>query len=345
MIRYSILLLASGLLFSCSGEKKENSTGAPKAKPLTVYGYVVQPDTLNVEITASATVLANEEVELHPEVSGKVTGIFFSEGEFVSKGKLLVKINDQELQAQLQRAKYVEELAQSDENRKKQLLEARGISREEYEIAQNKLNTTHAEIDLINAQIAKTEITAPFSGKTGLRNISEGAYVSPSAIVTTLQQTNPVKIDFSIPQKYISLVNPGTSVICTDEKGHEFTAVVYATDAKVDQSMRSIQVRARYANDGNKLIPGMFLEVKVVSEARPDALVIPAEALIPVMNGEKVYTSLNGVAIPHLVTSGYRTETKVEIREGLQPGDTVITTGILMLRDSAKVKVEKVLNR
>ena len=334
------------MLVSCSGEKKkENAAAGQKNRFLTVYGYVVQPDTLAVEITAPATVLANEEVELHPEVSGKVTGIFFSEGEFVSEGKLLVKINDQDLQAQLQRAKYVEELARSDENRKRQLLEARGISREEYEIALNKMNTAHAEIELINAQIAKTEITAPFSGKTGLRNISEGAYVSPSAIVTTLQQTNPVKIDFSIPQKYISLVNPGTKVICRDDKGHEFIAVVYATDAKVDESMRSIKVRARYGNEGNKLVPGMFLEVKVVSEARPDALIIPAEALIPVMNGEKVYTSLNGLAIPHLVTSGYRTETKVEIRAGLQPGDTVITTGILMLRDSAKVKVEKVLNR
>lgn len=334
-------------LLSCSGEKKSDPVlqNSPKTRSLSVYGYVVQPDTLNVEITATGTVFANEEVELHPEVSGKVTGIFFNEGEFAPKGKLLVKINDQDLQAQRQRATYVQELAQTDENRKKQLLEARGISKEEYEIALNKLNTTRAEIQLIDAQIAKTEITAPFSGRIGLRNISEGAYVSPLAVVTTLQQTNPVKIEFSVPQKYISLINPGTRVICRDDKGHAFTAVVYATDAKVDEEMRSIRVRARYGNEGNQLVPGMFLEVQVVSEARTDALVIPAEALIPVLNGEKVYTALNGIAVPHLVTSGYRTETSVEIKAGLQPGDTVITTGILMMRDSARVKVDKVLNR
>lgn len=350
LIRKTTLVAIPGLMltivFSCTGgQKKETVTAGTKNRPLSVYGYIVQPDTLNVEITASATVLANEEVELHPEVSGKVTTINFREGEFVQGGKLLVKINDQELQAQLQRAKFQEELAQTDEIRKKQLLEARGISREEYEIALNKLNTTRADIQLILAQIAKTEITAPFSGRIGLRNISEGAYVSPAVMVTTLQQTNPVKIDFSIPQKYISLVIPGTKVRCSDDKGKEFEAVVYATDAKVDEGMRSIRVRARYSNEGNRLTPGMFLEAKVVSEARKDALVIPAEALIPVLNGEKVYTALNGVAIPHKVTSGYRTETKVEIRNGLRPGDTVITTGILMLRDSLKVSVDKVLNR
>jgi membrane fusion protein (multidrug efflux system) len=341
-----MFVMLAGLLFSCSNNKKQDtSQTGQKNRVLSVYGYVVHPDTLRIEITASATVIANEEVELHPEVSGKVTGIFFREGEFVTKGKLLVKINDQELQAQLQRAKYLEDLAQSDEGRKKQLLEARGISKEEYEIALNKLNTTRAEIQLIDAQIAKTAITAPFSGRIGLRNISEGAYVSPSVIVTTLQQTNPVKIDFSVPQKYISLIKTGTKVICKDDQGREFTAFVYATDAKVNEEMRSIRVRARYGNEGNILIPGMFIEVKVIREARPDALVIPAEALIPVMDGEKVYTSLNGVAIPHKVTSGYRAETSVEITEGLQPGDTVITTGILMLRDSARVKVEKVLIR
>jgi len=342
------ILIISGILLgivSCSGDKKKETASSQKSRPLSVFGYVLQPDTLNIELTATATVLANEEVELHPEVSGKVTKINFSEGEFVPAGKLLVKINDQDLQAELERAHYIEELAKTDENRKRQLLEARGISREEYEIALNKLNTTQAEIRLIEAQIAKTEITAPFSGRIGLRNISEGAYVSPATVVTPLQQTMPVKIEFSVPQKYISLVNPGTEVICSDDKGRTFIAFVYATDAKVDEGMRSIRVRARYANEGNRLVPGMFLEAKIVSEARKDALVIPAEALIPVLNGEKVYTAMNGIAVPHKVSSGYRTETKVEIREGLQPGDTVITTGILMLRDSIQVKVDKVINR
>jgi membrane fusion protein, multidrug efflux system len=345
MNRWIGLILIAGLLWSCSDDKKKETTASQKGRPLSVYGYVLEPDTLNIELTATATVLANEEVELHPEVSGKVTKISFSEGEFVPAGKLLVKINDQDLQAELQRAHYVEELAQTDENRKRQLLDARGISREEYEIALNKLNTTQAEIRLIEAQIAKTEITAPFSGRIGLRNISEGAYVSPVTVVTSLQQTSPVKIEFSVPQKYISLVNPGTEVICSDDKKRTFKASVYATDAKVDEGMRAIRVRARYSNEGNRLVPGMFLEAKIVSEARKDALVIPAEALIPVLNGEKVFTVLNGIALPHMVSSGYRTETKVEIRNGLQPGDTVITTGILMLRDSMKVKVDKLINR
>lgn len=340
----SALLL--GLLTACSSEKsKGTAQGSSKGKPLSVFGYVVQPDTLNIELTATATVLANEEVEIHPEVSGKVTGLYFEEGDQVTEGQLLVKINDQDLQAQLQRARYAEELAQSDENRKKQLLEARGISREEYEISLNKLNTARAEILLIRAQIAKTEIAAPFSGRIGLRNISNGAFVSSSTLVTTLQQTRPVKIEFSVPQKYISLIRPGTPVLCTDDKGATFTATVYALDARVDEGMRSIRVRARYSNEGNRLVPGMFLETKVVTEARKDALVIPAEALIPVLNGEKVFTALNGKAVSHRVTSGYRTETTVEIRNGLQPGDTVITTGILMLKDSINVKVDKVINR
>jgi membrane fusion protein, multidrug efflux system len=351
MSRFSIyktgsLFIGMLLLFSCSGNKQQDGKqGASKSKALSVIGYVVRPDTFNVEITAAGTVLANESVELHPEVSGRVTGIYFAEGEFVTKGKLLVKINDQELQAELQKARYVENLAQSDENRKRQLLEGRGISQEEYEISQNRLKTTQAEVDLIEAQIAKTEIVAPFQGRIGLRNISEGAYISPTITVTTLQQTNPVKIEFSVPQKYISLVKPGVNISFTDEKGQEFSAAIYATDASIDEGMRSIRVRARYDNSGNKLVPGMFINVRVRSEASKTAIVIPAEALIPVMDGEKVYTCSGGRAIPHSVVSGYRTETKVEISKGLELGDTVITTGILMLRDSSLVRVDKIINR
>ena len=345
-IRAGSLSLVFLLLFSCSGSKqKEGNKGTPKTKILSVLGYVVRPDTFNVEITAAGTILANEAVELHPEASGRVTGIYFAEGEFVAKGKLLVKINDQELQAELQKAQYIENLAQSDENRKRQLLEGRGISQEEYEISQNRLKTAQAEVDLIKAQIAKTEIVAPFAGRIGLRNISEGAYISPTITVTALQQTNPVKIEFSVPQKYITLVQPGAVVTFTDEKGQEFNAAIYATDASIDEGMRSIRVRARNDNAGNKLVPGMFVNVKVRSETSKDAIVIPAEALIPVMDGEKVYTISGGRAIPHKVLSGYRTETRVEIKDGLKQGDTVLTTGILMLRDSSLVRVEKIMNR
>jgi|WetSurMetagenome_2_1015567.scaffolds.fasta_scaffold13447_1 membrane fusion protein, multidrug efflux system len=334
------------ILLSCSGTNpKEEKQGSARNKPISVIGFVVRPDTFNVEINAAGTILANESVELHPEASGRVTGIYFAEGEFVPKGKLLVKINDQELQAELQKAKFVESLAQSDENRKRQLLEGKGISQEEYEISQNRLKTAQAEVDLIEAQIAKTEVVAPFAGRIGLRNISEGAYISPTIAITALQQTNPVKIEFAVPQKYISLVQPGAEVTFTDEKGQEYRAAIYATDASIDEGMRSIRVRARYDNSGNKLVPGMFVNVKVRSEASKNAIVIPAEALIPIMDGEKVYTSSGGRAISHKVVSGYRTETKVEIRNGLKQGDTVLTTGLLMLRDSSLVKVDKIINR
>lgn len=342
-----ILLLLTGILITaCSGkDDPKNASGPPKKRILPVYAFVVQPDTLNIDITASGTVLANEEVELHPEASGKVIGIFFQEGEYVDKGKVLIRINDKDLQAQLQKATYQMELARSDESRKKQLLEARGISQEEYEISLNKLHTSQAEIELIRAQLEKTSVTAPFQGRIGLRNISEGAYISPTTAITTLQQTNPVKIEFSIPQKYISMVRPGTMVQMITDKGEEMRATVYATDARIDESMRTIKIRARYPNQGNVLVPGMFVRIKVLNTETVNALIVPGEAIIPVQNGEKVYVVNNGVALPRKVITGYRSEIRVEIREGLMPGDTVITTGILMLRDSAAVRVEKLMNR
>jgi membrane fusion protein (multidrug efflux system) len=253
---------------------------------------------------------------------------------------VLVKINDADLQAELRRAQYQEDLARSDENRKRQLLEARGISQEEYEIAQNRLNTAKAEVELIRAQIGKTEITAPFSGRIGLRNISKGAYVSPAVAVTTLQQTNPVKIEFSVPQKYINRVGPGSFIEFSDEKGERYRAPVYATDARIDEGMRTIRVRARHDNPGNKLVPGMFVKVNIPMTSADETLIVPAEALIPVMGGEKVFVTRNGRAFSVRVTSGLRTESFVEIRQGLKPGDTVLTTGILVLRDSARVRIE-----
>ncbi len=173
---------------------------------LSVKCLIVTVRDLSNEISSIGTALAFEEVEIKSETAGRVINIFFKEGSFVSKGQLLIKINDSELQAQLSKAKNSLKLLQEREERQRVLYEKKLSSLEEYDVALNQLNAVKSDIDLLNAQIAKTEIRAPFNGKIGIINISEGAYVSPAVVIASLQNISQIKIDFTIPEKYATLI-------------------------------------------------------------------------------------------------------------------------------------------
>jgi membrane fusion protein (multidrug efflux system) len=332
-----ILLLAIPKIKSLSEDKKiinpmANGGGLP------VSFYVVTPEKLSNRILTTGTILANEEVELKSETAGRVTEVHFEEGSRVQQGALMIKINDAELQAELLKAQYRKELAADKERRGLEQLKIEAISQQDYDVILNELNREQAEIQLIRAQIAKTEIKAPFEGMVGLRYISKGSYIPQNTRIANFLDINPVKIDFAVPERYVNMVKVGNS-IAFKIQGYEeeFEGKVYAIEPRIDAATRTLQLRAQSPNPEGDILPGAFADIRLVLEEINDATMVPSEALVPELNGQKVFLFKGGKAMPQRVEIGTRSETKVQIVSGIANGDTVITSGILQLRPGAAV--------
>ncbi len=327
-------------IFSAKKSENRNPAFIPE---LAVKAFIARPQKLENEIFVTGTVLANEEIEIRSEISGKVEKIFFNEGSRVKKGDILVKVDDSELQAQLLKTQYQKKLAEEKEYRQRLLLEKEAISRQEYDIALTELNTLEAEIQLIKARIDKTEIRAPFDGVIGLRYVSVGSYISPSVKISTLQDIDTLKLEFSIPEKYIRLVDVGDRVnFKVQGSDKRYSAVIYAVDPKIDPTTRTLQVRAIFSNKNYEVLPGSFAEIEVVLEEIPNAILIPSEAIIPSAEGSKVFVYNQGKAFERNVETGIRTERFIHVKSGLNPGDTVLTTGLLQLKSGFKVKITEI---
>jgi len=331
-------LLSSGCSKSESNVPAGGRPGGPAGAP--VEAVVVRPQLLENRVYATGSLRANEEVELRTEISGRVTGIFFSEGSRVKKGTVLLTINDQELQAQLKRKQFEETLAADEERRQKSLLDINGVSREEYDKSSNRLKMIQAERELLETQIAKTRIVAPFDGVIGLRYVSEGGYVTPNILISTMQDNDPMKVEFSVPEKNARQIKNGTQILVRIGDSPEGSkGVVYAVESMIDPGTRTIKARATIPNPDGNLLPGSFGKVEVTLDQLPNAIVIPSGAIIPRINDEIVYVCRNGKAQSVTVRSGIRTESGTQITEGLAPGDTLVVSGLLQLTDGKNVQI------
>ena len=347
-IKYLVYtLLAVGIIgfigyrINANSNKGGDSKGPKgKSKAMTVNGVVVKYETFDNNLSLSGSIEANEQVEIRSEVSGIVEGIYFQEGSFVNKGQLLFKVNDIELRAQLRQTSTKEGLAAENERRAKLLLQKEAISQEEYDLARADLKSAQAQSQLIQAQIAKTSVRAPFSGKIGLRSISPGTYITPAILVTKLVNTGKLKITFSIPEKYASQVKSNT-IIRFKVAGSEdkYSAKIYAIEPEIAVATRTLQVRAIAENKDGKLLPGTFADVELPLDIIKDAIVVPTEAIIPVQNGKKIFISSNGLAKEIMIETATRTETSVLVLSGINEGDTVITNGVMSLKNDDPVKV------
>ena len=310
---------------------------------LQVKVHRVEPTELTERLSTTGTVRANEQVEIVSEISGKISSIHFDEGSRVSAGQLLLKIDDSELLAERQRALYRVDLAERDEARQKQLLEDGVIAREAYDVALGELNVLRAELQLIDAQLVKTEIRAPFNGVIGLRWVSTGSYLSSQTRIASLKDLDPVKLDFTVPEKYSALMRVGDRISFTvGSSDRTFDGTIYAVEPGIDASTRSLRVRARCPNRDGALVPGAFANVELVLRSVFDALTVPSIAVIPELGGKKVFVYEDGSAQPRSVETGIRSDTEVEVTRGLVEGDLVITTGLMQLQPGVKVEVEAV---
>lgn len=311
-------------------------------KPSTVEAEVMILSTKEMaeKLYLNASLMGDEEIELRPEIAGKVIKLNFEEGSKVKKGELLVKINDADLQAQLDKVKSQIKLAEEKEFRSRKLVEQNLISQEEYDVILNELNSRKADEALLTAQIEKTEIHAPFDGIVGLRSISEGSFINSSISIAILTKTDPIKIDFALPIKHANKVKIGNKVkVTVPNSDKEFTANIYAIDPKVDPTTRTLKVRAKTENSSAILLPGSYAEVEVVLDKNANSISVPTEAVVPDIGGEMVYLYKKGKAVPSRIEAGLRTNTEVQIFEGVNEGDTVITSAIIQLRPGVDVSI------
>ena len=345
-IVYTLLVLGFGafIAYRISSNKSKSDEGKDKGgknNAMTLTGMVVKPQTFDNNLSLSGSLEANEQVEIRSEVSGIVEKINFTEGSNVSKGQILFKVNDVELRAQLIQAKTKESLASENERRAKLLLQKEAISQEEYDVARADFKSAQAQSQLISAQIAKTAVRAPFSGKIGLRSISPGTYITPTVLVAKLVNISQLKITFSIPEKYASEVKMGSKLtFMVSGSSEKYNAKVYAIEPEVDTQTRTLQIRAVAENKDGKLLPGTFADVELPLEVIKDAIIIPTEAVIPIQNGKKVFISDKGKAKEIKIETTTRTDASVLVLSGLKSGDTVITGGVMSLKNDMPVKVK-----
>ncbi|HTY37406.1 MAG TPA: efflux RND transporter periplasmic adaptor subunit [Bacteroidota bacterium] len=340
-----VLLVVLGIacLTSCGSKSNDprparGASGRPGA--MMVNGVVVKSQPLDNVVNSSGTVLASESVDLAPEASGIVVGIFFKEGAHVKKGEVLLKLNDEDLQAQLKKTKLQIELATDLADRQQKLFEKGNTSKEQLDMAVNSLATLKADYDNLSAAIRKKEIRAPFDGIIGLRYVSEGSYVSPTTRIASVQKVNPLKVDFAIPEKYAGKVRIGDLVkLRSDETNVEFSGKVYAIEPEIEPTVRTLQLRAMCENKSETIYPGGYVHVELRLKEPGGALMVPTQAIIPVLKGQTVLMRKNGVVVSVMVKTGVRTPSAVQITDGVSPGDTVLTTGILQLRPGMPVNV------
>lgn len=320
-----------------AGGPEEESRSAP---PPRVEVHTVVPERLAETLTTTGALYADERVEVVSEIAGKIDRILFTEGARVDAGDLLVAIDDRELSAERDRVSARLELAGRRAERQRQLYQDGLISDQDLDAAATEADALRAELRLIEARLAKTEIRAPFAGVVGLRRISEGAYLSPQTRVTTLLDTDPIKLEFAVPERYAAGFGRGDTVrFRVAGIAGERTATVYALEPSVDPETRTVPVRATSPNPDGALLPGSFADVTLTVREVADALTVPSIAVIPELGGKKVWVVEDGAAQPRQVDTGIRTGDRVEVTRGLAEGDRVIVTGLQLVRPGLAVEI------
>lgn len=334
-------------ILSCKNSDKKETPAKPTTPPIAkAEGYIVTPQLLSNNIEVPGSLAAFEEVELHPEVSGRVTNVYFKEGANVGQGSLLLKIFDGDLQAQLKKLQIQLSTANKTVERYGALLKIGGVSQQEYDLNVLAANTIKADINIVRTNISRTSLRAPFSGKIGITTITSGAYISPQSLIATLRKVSSLKLDFTVPELYSTKMKKGALVNFTVEgSDKKYAAIISATENIIAEENRSLRIIANVVKANDELIAGAFARVNVSLGENNAALMVPSQAIIPDARNKKVIVLRNGVAAMEVVTLGTRDSSKVEITTGLKVGDTILVSGLLTTKPGAKVQINKFTNQ
>jgi len=341
-------LVAIGLLWGVAacGAKKDSGKkpGQAGAGMMRAEAFIVTPRVHHSIYTASGSLVPNEQIGILPEISGRVTALSFTEGSFVKKGQTLVQLYDADIRAMIQKLRAQKELQEKTLERQDKLLGIGGISRQDFETTETQIASIDADIAYQEAMLRKTRIIAPFDRVIGIRGISSGAIVSPSTLVATLQQTHPLKMDFSIPDQYRNRITRGETVLFTvDGRMDTLKGQISAIEPGADAATRTIRVRAQVPNPDGSLTAGSFAHVILSFNSDTSSIIIPSQSVIPTTRDKKVARLKNGLADIVVIRTGERTEGGIVVEHGLQPGDTVLTTGIMQVKQGMNVSIEKIV--
>jgi membrane fusion protein (multidrug efflux system) len=338
-----LLIALSCILFSCKSGANDKKPTKRQVVSLRVEGIIVNPVVLDQTISISGTLKPFEETVLMPEVAGRIVDINLTEGGFAKKGTLLVKLFDGDLQAQLKKSQAQLELEEQTEKRQSELMKVNGISQLDLDQTILQINSIKADIEVLKVQIHKTEVYAPFDGTIGLRNVSIGAQVTPATALATIRDVRHLKLDFSVPERYSSIIKPGFKVKFTVQgNDNKYDATVMATEQGIESDTRNLNGRAIVESKANSLVPGEFALVELRLGEKKDALMVPTEAVIPQERSKQLIVAKNGKANFVTVKTGIRNASSVQVLSGINPGDTVVTTGVLFLKPNNVLIFSKV---
>jgi membrane fusion protein (multidrug efflux system) len=311
------------------------------APQVPVEAAKVEVGPLSERVTAVGSLASNESIIVRPEVAGRVVEIGFEEGQPVKQGTVMVKLDDSLNQAEVADAQARLDLAKRNFERTEELFSGRIATERARDEARSTLGIGTATVELAKVKLAKMRLVAPFDGIAGLRKVSVGDYVSAGQELFNLEDIDPIKVDFRVPEKFLPALRTGQAIEITVDAygGRKFTGEVYAIDPRIDQAGRSVVIRARVANQDQLLRPGLFARVTVVLELKSSALTVPEQAIYPRGDGQYVYKIVDGTAREIKVTIGTRRDGRVEVVEGLALEDTVVTAGHQKIRDGAAVSV------
>lgn len=342
------LLIAStalALLAGCHAKPDEakSSKGSKKDNgPALVDVLVARPSAVTDSIEANGAVVANDYVELHPEVSGRLTYLNVPEGRRVRKGTVIARINDADLQANLQKTRALLQVARLSQNRLEKLLKVQGVNQADYDLAVSQVRSNQADDAYTQALLSKTVIRAPFTGIMGLRQVSPGAYVTPTTSLATLQADTKLKVDFTLPEANGAVVRPGSAVTVrlAGNPPRRYPAVVIAQESQINQTTRNLTVRAQLPA-GAQASPGAFARVSVPTGAARRSVLVPTNAIMPGDKSDQVVVIKNGKATMRDVRTGDRQQDQIAIVSGLVAGDSVVTNGVLFTQPGKPVQVRK----
>ena len=345
---FRLITLVSMLLFACEQKKPGGpgpGTGASTRQrgPLTVEAFIANTSAISEDIEVPGTLLPLEETQIRAEVGGRVVQMNIPEGTVVPKGFLLVKLFDQDQQAQLRKLKVQLQIAIKTVQRQKELLAINGISQQDYDLSALNVDNLKADIQSTEIAISKTDIRAPYEGEIGLRNISTGAILSPADIITTLRDVCQLKLQFSVPEKYAKDIAKGALVRFRVDGGEtDHPAKVIATEGNVETTTRTLMVRALVTDKHQELVPGIFARVHLELGRNNRAILVPTQAVIPQARNKRVILLRKDSAVFQVVETGIRDSSYVQILRGVSPGDTIITTGLMAIRPGSKVKLSSI---
>jgi membrane fusion protein (multidrug efflux system) len=311
-----------------------------KRGPTLAEGFVVQTSSVSEDVEVPGTLYAAEETQIRAEVSGRIIMMNLPEGAVVPKGALLVKLFDQDLQAQLRKLEVQLQIAIKTVERQRELLAINGVSQQDFDLSALTVDNLKADIQSTKISISKTEIRAPYEGKIGLRKVSLGAYLSPADIITTLREVKELKLEFSVPERYAKNIGQGYIVQFKVEGSNKLhKAVVLATEGNVEQNTRTLKIRAIISEKDPELVPGLYAKVNLQLGKDTAALMIPSQSIIPQARNKQVILLRKDSALFTVIETGIRDSAYVQVIKGLKAGDTLLTTGLMSIRPNGKVKL------